>query len=77
LFSRNLAVPNFDILYLATFPDSTFDYSNLEKDLNNGNISYLISSVDEPVTSVFNMSLHHYKKDTIINGIAIYKFQNN
>jgi len=75
LFSRNLAVPNFDILYLATFPDGTFDYSNLEKDLNNGNISYLISSVDEPVTSVFNMSLHHYKKDTIINGIAIYKFK--
>jgi len=75
LFSRTLAAPNLDILYLATIPDGTFDYSNLEKDLNNGNISFLISSVDEPVTSFFNMSLLNYKKDTVINGIAIYKFQ--
>lgn len=76
IFSKNMAAPNFDIIDLATYQDGTFNYSNLEKDFMNGNIRFLIASEDEPVTSIWNITLHHYKKDTVINGFAIYKFQN-
>jgi len=74
LFSRNLAAPNFDIISLATFPDGTFDYSQLEKDFNNGNIKFLLTSENDAVTSIWNISLRHYIKDTVINGYAIYRF---
>ncbi len=75
IFFKNMAAPNFDIIDLATYQDGTFDYSNLEKDFNNGNIKFLIAAENELVTSIWDISLHHYKKDTVINSFAIYKYQ--
>ena len=74
LLYKNITVPNMDMVDCCTLPDNTFNYSLLKKHLMDGHISHLIMQGDVQPTSAWDVSLHHFQKDTSINGYTIYKF---
>lgn len=72
LFYKEIAVPNTDMVDCCTLPDKTFDYSNLQRDLSDGTIAFLITNEADPVIEIWNIPLSHYSRDTVIHGFAIY-----
>jgi len=75
LFYKEMAVPNMDMADCCTIPDKTFDYSSLKQDLSNGGIGFLITAETDKPGILWDVSLHHYSKDTVISGYAIYSFK--
>ncbi len=75
LFYKQAVVPNYDAVSCCTLPDKTFDYSNLLTDLRSGKIAWLIMPEKTITLEQWGVSLDHFKKDTIIKGHIIYKFQ--
>lgn len=73
-FIEEMAVPHFDTIDCCLLPDKTFDYTQLKQELLNGKIKYIITTKNNPVTSVWNISLNNYKMDTTINEYDLYKF---
>ena len=75
LFYKQGVAPNYDAVSCCTLPDKTFDYSNLLADLRSGKIAWLIMPEKTITTEQWGVPLDHFKKDTIIKGHIIYKFQ--
>ena len=75
LMYKEIVLPQFDTVDCCLFPDNTYDYSKLKEDFTNGNIKYIIFPKDQPLSSLWNVSLSHYKKDTTIFNFDLYQFQ--
>lgn len=75
LLSKEIAVPNIDMVECCTFPDKNFDYSLLKKDLSNGKIRYLIANNGDQPSDIWGISLPDFVKDTSISRYTIYVFK--
>jgi hypothetical protein len=75
LFYKEAVVPNYDMVSCCSLPDNIFDYSALLNDLQNGKIGYLLMPEKETITEIWGLPLQQFKKDTSLNGHAIYKYQ--
>lgn len=71
--SQNIVVPNDDMVACCTFPDHTFDYKALTKDMTNGSISYLILADTSLPKEAWGATLQNFEMDTIINRFVIFK----
>jgi hypothetical protein len=75
LFFREMAVPNFDMVYCCTLPDNTFDYSSLKQDLANGRIGYILALSHTYLKDLWGVSLASFQKDTTIGEYTVYKYR--
>jgi hypothetical protein len=75
LFYKEMAVPNVDMADCCTIPDQSFDYSFLRQDLTNGKIGFLLTNENDKPSTLWNVTMLPYIKDTVIHGYAIYTFR--
>ena len=71
LFYKESFVPNYDAVSCCTFPRSTFNYSAMLNDLQNGNVKFLIIPEKEFIHEIWGISLDHFKKDTVMYGQCV------
>ena len=74
LFYKESFVPNYDAVSCCTFPRNTFNYSAMLKDLQNGNVKFLIIPDKEFIHEIWGVSLGQFKKDTVIHGQGILSY---
>ena len=74
LFYKESFVPNYDVVSCCTFPRNTFNYSAMLKDLQNGQVKFLIVPEKEFIHEIWGISLDQFKKDTVIYGHGILSY---
>jgi hypothetical protein len=74
LFYKESFVPNYDAVSCCTFPRSTFNYSAMLNDLQNGNVKFLIIPEKEFIHEIWGISLDLFKKDTVMYGQNVFSY---
>ena len=75
LFYKESFVPNYDAVSCCTFPRNSFNYSAMLKDLQNGNVKFLIIPEKEFIQEIWGISLDQFKKDTVMYGLGILSYK--